>query len=78
MKQKYIIIDDGFNDVIVVFPDIIQHSVIAGDHKVVGAGFIDMSNGKCYGNSYSLGVSSRPEDTKIALRQLFQRLFYPS
>jgi len=73
MKMKYIIIDNGLAEVIIVFPDLVQHGNVAmGFDKVVSAGFIIMTDGnyQCYGSSFSLKINSRPDDTIIANRQL--------
>lgn len=38
------------------------------DSKIVSAGFVDAS-GHCHGHSESLGIGSRPEDTKLLQSQ---------
>lgn len=72
-KTKYITFDNGLIDTIIVFPEFTQHSHISIHHSnILGAGFIDiMEDGswKCFGESISLNVKSRPEDTKIANEQ---------
>ena len=73
-KQKYIKTED---DVIIVFPELLQHSRFKG-FKPVSAGFISIgySNKQqctqctCYGESISLGLKSDPEDSKIAFQQI--------
>lgn len=59
--MKYIIFDNYFP---VVFPDNIEHKQIASgvDKEPTSAGFIE--NGICTGFSDSLGISSKPTDTK--------------
>lgn len=75
IRTKYITFDNGTIDTIVIFPEISQHRDIdLLDSKILGAGFIEMVNGswKCYGESISLAVKSRPQDTIIANEQLPQ------
>ncbi len=72
-RMKYIVVDDGMNEVIVVFPELLQHNDVAkGFPLVVSGGFIDFVFGKfrCHGKSTSLGLEARREDAVIANRQL--------
>ncbi len=73
-KLKYIVFDTGFCEMIVVFPNAAQHRDFAVmPWTVVSAGFVRQTNGgfwQCYGESISLGVKSRLEDTALANRQL--------
>lgn len=68
MKIKYITFDTGYTEAIIVFPFILMHRDIQVPGTVLGAGFIELDNNKwiCYGESVSLNVKSRVEDTKIA------------
>ena len=73
LKTKYIITK---NNEIVVFSELLQHSVFEF-FEPISAGFISFGiNEKgnfscfCYGKSISLGIESRPEDTDIAKIQL--------
>jgi hypothetical protein len=68
MKIKYITFDTGLYDCIVIFPAYTKHSEIGSLGKLLGAGFIEVVDGKwnCYGESVSLDIKSRPEDTIIA------------
>jgi hypothetical protein len=74
LKQKYVITEHG---VIIVFPEIIQHSRFR-NFNPISAGFISFGLNEsgnptcsCYGDSFSLNLKSRPEDdTVIAIRQL--------
>lgn len=72
LRCKYIVVDNGLLEVIIVFPDILQHRDVAqsfGD--VVSGGFITKEDEFiCYGESISLGLKSRREDTDIANQQL--------
>lgn len=73
IKTKYVITDDG---TIIVFPELLQHSEFK-KFNPVSAGFISFGVNKqgnpsctCYGESISLGLKSREEDTILAKRQL--------
>lgn len=73
-QHKYVCIDTGLNDVIIIFSDVVQHEFM--EHlpgKIVSAGFINLNTFKCYGKSVSLNTSSRPEDTQLAIRQFGDR-----
>jgi hypothetical protein len=72
-KTKYVITD---RNIIIIFPEYIEHRQFSSFNPI-SAGFISIGvNGKgamscqCYGESISLGLASRPEDTEIAARQL--------
>ena len=73
-KTKYITFDNGLVDTIIIFPEFTQHRAIDLPGKILGAGFISYSDNswKCYGESISLNVKSRPEDSIIANKQLPQ------
>jgi len=74
LKQKYVITEHGE---IIVFPEIIQHSRFK-HFNPISAGFISFGLNEegnptcsCYGESYSLNLTSKPvEDTIIAKQQL--------
>ena len=66
MDLKYFVFDDGLNEVMVIFPSITKHDIVAQNLNVVSAGFIDLTKGECYGKSIGLRKESRPErDSKI-------------
>lgn len=75
-KAKYVIV----NGSAIVFSAAIQHKDMVGYHeKCEGAGFVtfhysdegDYVYAKCYGESISLGIKSRPEkDSLIITRQI--------
>lgn len=72
---KYVIVDTGLCECIIVFPDVIPHDMMLGAcRNIVAAGFIHADdNGKfvCHGKSVGLGCPSRGEqDAAIAQRQL--------
>jgi hypothetical protein len=61
----------------VIFDNYIDHSTMAEmlgakREDLVSAGFIKSSTEgvRCYGESISLGVRSRPQDTEMACRKL--------
>ena len=74
-RAKYIMLDQwGYaSDALIIFPASMSHvntaSNFGGKDNVLSAGFITIDidgKPKCYGESRSLGVKSRPEDTTIA------------
>lgn len=73
-SMKYIVVDTGLVDAIIIFPDVIQHNTFAESFPyIVSAGFITMSPKgvyTCYGKSYSLGIGSREIDSQIANEQI--------
>jgi hypothetical protein len=70
--MKYIIFDDGMMEQPIMFSCYLQHGSVAMrfNWKVVSAGFVALNNDQfhAYGKSVSLGVVSRPEDSKIINR----------
>lgn len=76
MALKYICFDNGMFDEIVVFTDNNDHGNMCfrlgiEETDVISAGFVAYTDdGKpyCYGNSHSLKVPSREEDTELLLR----------
>ena len=77
-KTKYVIV----NGSAIVFSAAIQHKDMVGhNEKCEGAGFVWFGLRKdetgepeiyanCYGDSFSLGISSREEDSAIVTRQI--------
>jgi hypothetical protein len=70
--MKYVVFDGHRGEQIIIFPEIIQHSVMANDvhrssfgsMKAISGGFIE--NGKCVGKSESLRMESRGDaDTAL-------------
>ena len=73
-ELKYVMVRETCLDVPIVFPNLIKHSEIARKEDIVSAGFCVIDgpeNSQCYGRSDSLGIESRPEDTKILRRYLY-------
>lgn len=74
-QMKYIIVDNGLCEEVVIFAKTFQHVDIAGriGGRVVSAGFVTLLDGKmeCYGKSISLDIPSREKiDTKVVNRML--------
>lgn len=70
MRQKYICVDNGLCETIVVFSEALKHSDFAMmPVKIVSAGFFNPETLRCFGKSVSLNLESRPQDTEIAQRQ---------
>ena len=65
MKLKYVIVDQMYTEVPIVFPEILTHAEVATWYRstVVSGGFCYFEDGKykCYGESISLRVKSRNE-----------------
>lgn len=81
--MKYIIYDNGLNDVPVIFPEYIGHnemvdSLVIKKENLISAGFIRFESYlsrdfklHCYGNSQSLGIDSRGNVDTQLIRILF-------
>jgi hypothetical protein len=83
---KYIMFDMGGLKVPVLFPNILQHSDVAHGRKVVSAGEVKLSGADepdpnasvivnavkatVFGESFTLGVKSSPEDAEIIEREI--------
>jgi hypothetical protein len=67
--MKYIIFLITGIEIPFLFADIVQHDNMASviNKPVVSAGYVDIKNGKvtCYGDSESLKIPSRIEDSQI-------------
>lgn len=71
-KLKYIAYDTGLSDTMLLFPEVDKHADIASrmglrKDQILGAGFVVFPEGvpECFGESISLEVKSREEDTKL-------------
>jgi len=62
--MKYIIVKHHDIEMAILFDEILTHKQVAGDRHVVAAGNCN-SKGDAYGNSISLGINGRPEDSAI-------------
>ena len=72
-NPKYIIFEGPLCQEVVIFSSVMTHSNVAIciGHEVVSAGFVEFSeHPQAYGESVSLGIKSRPEDTARILRHL--------
>ena len=77
MKNKYIIIKEGSIEMPILFPGLLNHIDVArGTGKeAVGAGFWDIDTNNpdkieyfAYGESITLGIKSREQDSEILNR----------
>ena len=74
--MKYIVITgkDG-QEHLLIFDMNIQHSDFAsyfkGEGVVISAGFIGPCRKRCYGDSLSLNICSRPEKDTALLQEMF-------
>jgi len=66
--MKYIIVDDMGMELPVVFCEILDHNSVAGERKVLSAGFCvrnDDGTYQVWGGSTTLKMSSKPADSDI-------------
>ena len=82
MQKKYIVIEEMFGEHIIIFSPGLYHKAVAGNMKVISAGFMDIQYGvdnrmpygikhiHCYGESESLKIGCRPHEDKILARVL--------
>ena len=69
-KQKYVRLIEY--DTIIIFNEIISHDTFKHlGVKSAGFCYIEDREVKCFGESYSLGLKSLEEDTKIATHKIF-------
>ena len=70
VKQKYVRLKEY--DSFIFFPEVIEHSKFANLNPI-SAGFCYNEDGvvKCYGESYSLGIKSKEDDTLYATKQVY-------
>jgi len=83
MKAKYIIVDDRGLDLAIIFNPILNHSdfkvMAEGIGTITSAGFCHILIGsdleptvRCYGDSVTLKLSSRPERDAQAIKTGFR------
>lgn len=80
LKMKYIVIDRNNVEKIICFSETENHKDVAkrfNDYKIISAGFIrfddciaDDFKMYCYGESMTLGISSRSKDTDLLKMEL--------
>lgn len=81
MKTKYIVIKHPkyATDTLIMFPEYIPHQDFYQDYdvhgEIISAGFVLIALGEfiCHGESISLDVKSRPEDSALA-NEMFRRV----
>lgn len=71
--MKYIIISQHDLEMAIVFDEIIPHVFVAAGRPVVSAGMCNQ-DGQAYGQSVTLALKSRPEDTGIIQRSMARHL----
>lgn len=76
-RSKYVVLSIGGIELPVIFSDLMTHADVARPlcaqrGEVVSAGFCHINDGTytCYGESVSLKLKSRPEDSAILNRYL--------
>ena len=63
MKGKYLILD---NDIPILLSEASRHADIVYKERIISAGYFTFNKKfKCYGESTSLGIKSRKEDSDI-------------
>ena len=71
-SAKYLIVDTGTNEAVVIFSGFLSHDVVAGrlGSPVVSAGFVDFDQDgpHCFGKSTSLDIKSRGEADNALVR----------
>ena len=76
---KYIIFDDGLNDIPMIFPNHVQHNSMAfvlAPWTPISAGFVRINEQgavEAYGQSIGLQLKSRPETDNKLLAKLFNK-----
>jgi len=70
MPIKYLIVETLGMEQVVLFSPMVSHKNAALGLYVISAGFY--KDGKCYGLSESLNISSRPEQDIILVNELFE------
>ena len=77
-EMKYIVYDNGWSDIPIIFPVVISHDQMAFNlpgasrDNIIAAGFCQIIDGEicCYGESTTLKKQSRPEDSQIINQML--------
>jgi len=80
MDAKYIVMQDPTEqEHIIIFSPMLSHHAVSfslqefcptHSLKPVSAGFVDLKTGKCFGDSTTLKLKSRPEDKYLVSRFL--------
>jgi hypothetical protein len=72
-QAKYIIVEEKGLELPIIFNSILTHADVAGNKKVISAGFCQSDYEGVYsvwGESVSLKIKSRPQDCGILTRDL--------
>lgn len=75
--MKYIIVDEMGIEVPIVFCELLKHNEVAGDRKVISAGFCAVDDQKIWyswGESVSLKIRSRWNDNDVIQKGMEMRL----
>ena len=67
--MKYIIVTSHDIECAILFDEILSHTFVADDRKVISAGMCNQL-GEAYGQSVTLKIKSRPEDTVIIKKSM--------
>lgn len=70
--MKYLILSEHDLPVAVLFDELLNHREVAGQKKVLGAGYCNRT-GQVWGQSVSLGIKAKKEDELIILKSLHRR-----
>ena len=79
--SKYIVMDIAAGPTVVIFPNYVDHNMIAGDNKVLSAGYFDIfiENGKIsvtvFGASLTLHQSPQEGDDMLIAQLINHRQF---
>lgn len=74
MFPKYIVFNTGYIEQMIIFPAIMDHDKIAKlfePYKSISAGQVSLEDKACFGESLTLGISSRKQIDTNLLRKLF-------
>lgn len=71
--MKYIIVSQHDLEMAIIFDEILSHRWVANDRPVVSAGMCN-KQGVAWGESVTLGIKSRPQDTEILQESIKRQL----
>lgn len=71
--MKYIIVNSLNTELAIIFDEILEHKEVAGNYKVISAGFCN-KDGNVWGQSSSLIMKSKPEDSKLIRESMERRI----
>lgn len=73
MKSKYVVIECGKNEGVIVFSPFLLHQDVAGTYKVKSAGYCELKDNagwRVSGRSDSLECCPRPQDEEVLNQHL--------